>query len=456
MMKIKHRLYLIIISSILVASTAFAQSNGISMGNATAFGESSFAAGDTTKAIGKASLAFGLKVEAQGNYSFAAGNNNLARGTGAAALGLNTKAFGDYSFALGDGAAANGYSSIAIGNFAFTSEGGYGAIALGTSRAESPFSLAAGINNWASSGSDGAALFGSGNRAFSAAAFVVGQENFAYSFGETVIGQYSVEDPNGTPFVSNVPTDRIFTIGNGANSSERSNALVMLKNGDTDMTGNLDVKKRINIGNDDAEAEVGDIRYNQNTRDFEGFTNLGWKSLTAGGSPYGNNTPVGGTVLERMANVGSWHVPSMSQPRYAKISTIAGTSEDAGYTDYIDINAMEFNVENQNNFLKVTVLMPASKAAVLLLEGLRNATTYDELEILFTELNDVGTIIENKKYRFTDVVVTGVDFKYYGVDGQSNILNKDQELLYRVHFISNYAEIEDIPLTTVSEISLNN
>ena len=449
------RIQLITIVLIMTASTGYSQSSGISMGNATSSGAHAFAEGEETIASGTASLAFGLHVEARGDYSFAAGNNNTARGIGAIALGLNTTAIGDYSFALGEGASTNGYGSIAIGNFAYTSEGGFGAIALGTSRAESPFSLAAGINCVAFGGSDGAALFGSGNRAYSAAAFVVGQENFAHSFGETVVGQYSLEDPGGTPFASAVPTDRIFTIGNGANSSNRSNALVMLKNGDTDMTGNLDVKKRINIGNDDADAEVGDIRYNQNTGDFEGYTNLGWKSLTAGGSTYGNNSPVGGEVLDRIANVGSWHIPSLSEPRYAKISTIDGTSDDPGYTDYIDIRAMEFNVENHNNFLQVNLLMPASQAANILLEGLRNTTTYDELEIVFLEQDNSSVTFEDQTYLFEDVIVAGVDFKYYGVDGISNTMNKDQELLYRVHFITSYAEITDEPSGNIGIISLN-
>ena len=116
---------------------------------------------------------------------------------------------------------------------------------------------------------------------------------------------------------------------------------------------------------------------------------------------------------------------------------------------------MEFNVENHNNFLQVNLLMPASQAAIILLEGLRNTTTYDELEIVFLEQDNSSVTFEDKTYLFEDVIVAGVDFKYYGVDGISNTMNKDQELLYRVHFITSYAEITDEPSGNIGIISLN-
>ena len=65
------RIQLITIVLIMTASTGYSQSSGISMGNATSSGAHAFAAGEETIASGTASLAFGLHVEARGDYSFA-------------------------------------------------------------------------------------------------------------------------------------------------------------------------------------------------------------------------------------------------------------------------------------------------------------------------------------------------------------------------------------------------
>lgn len=68
--------------------------------------------------------------------------------------------------------------------------------------------------------------------------FSVGDENYANSYGEIVFGQF-----NDTAAISHidswVATDRLFTIGNGTSSGSESNALVMLKNGNTTFSGNI-------------------------------------------------------------------------------------------------------------------------------------------------------------------------------------------------------------------------
>ena len=70
-----------------------------------------------------------------------------------------------------------------------------------------------------------------------------GRENIAPSFGETVFGYLNTTyspGPNGATDPN--PTDRLFTIGNG-NSSERSNALTILKNANTTIGGTLEINK---------------------------------------------------------------------------------------------------------------------------------------------------------------------------------------------------------------------
>ncbi len=65
-----------------------------------------------------------------------------------------------------------------------------------------------------------------------------GWSAFAQSYGEFVIGLNSLNatSPTAESFIA---TDRIFTVGNGLSDLYRSNALVILKNGNTDINGAL-------------------------------------------------------------------------------------------------------------------------------------------------------------------------------------------------------------------------
>ncbi|MFZ9815374.1 MAG: hypothetical protein ACO3EO_08845, partial [Candidatus Kapaibacteriota bacterium] len=81
-------------------------------------------------------------------------------------------------------------------------------------------------------------LGGRSNTASGQFSLVAGLGNTAGSYGETVFGYYAT-DPNGTTS-SAVSTDRLFAIGNGT-SATRSTAFSILKNGNTDIAGTLDV-----------------------------------------------------------------------------------------------------------------------------------------------------------------------------------------------------------------------
>ncbi|WP_319482082.1 hypothetical protein [uncultured Draconibacterium sp.] len=69
---------------------------------------------------------------------------------------------------------------------------------------------------------------------------VGGQENTAWSYGETVIGFYSpyYAAESISEYRAN---DRLFVIANGTGDGSRSNALVMLKNGNTTLNGQLTI-----------------------------------------------------------------------------------------------------------------------------------------------------------------------------------------------------------------------
>lgn len=118
-----------------------------------------------------------------GEYSTAIGYNTLASGSLAIALGYNSEASGINSFAVGNDATATGLGANAIGD-----------------------------------------------------------NVYAKSLSETVIGSYNTDyTPGGTN--SWVSSDRLFVIGNGANFNARSNAMVVLKNGNTGLGSSAPVRK---------------------------------------------------------------------------------------------------------------------------------------------------------------------------------------------------------------------
>jgi len=68
----------------------------------------------------------------------------------------------------------------------------------------------------------------------------MGRGTSAESYGETAVGVYSESAGSFDP-TNFVASDRLFLIGNGTSDQARSNALVMLKNGNTTLNGELAV-----------------------------------------------------------------------------------------------------------------------------------------------------------------------------------------------------------------------
>ncbi|MFK7906281.1 MAG: tail fiber domain-containing protein [Chitinophagales bacterium] len=137
-----------------------------------------------------------------GQYSTALGYNNLAFGKGSVALGYNSIAEEPYSFAVGYNSNASDYHAIAIGTEAKAS--GYGATAIGTA-----------------------------NRSRGDYSATLGRGNIARSIHEIVVGAYCEEYEPGDSTFSFIGTDRAFVVGNGYDEDERSNALTVLKNGNS-------------------------------------------------------------------------------------------------------------------------------------------------------------------------------------------------------------------------------
>ena len=152
-------------------------------------------------------LKAGYNNTASGNYSVAMGRNTTASGSYSTAMGYGTTASANISTAMGQGTTASGFNSTAMGN---------GAIATGDYSAS------------------------------------IGNSTSAQAFWSLVVGSWNVLSGTTNSWVS---TDPIFVIGNGPNSSIRSNAMTVLKNGNvgigtTTPGTELDVTGRIKSTSD--------------------------------------------------------------------------------------------------------------------------------------------------------------------------------------------------------------
>ncbi len=238
-----------------------------------------------TDSVGIGALSYGIDLKAKGNYSISLGKSNKALGeyssatgvyndaTGKAsiAMGYFTKATGDYSIALGQNNLASGYGAFAVGHYNMAS--GLGAVALGaSSRASGDYSTSLGRSTVASG--IGAIASGNGSAARSDYSMAMGYQTIAKGFASTVIGLYndSLLLTNINAFLSGVP---LFIIGNGDNET-RSNAMVVYKNGNTVLNGNL----KINNGN----AAVGKV-----LMATDGLGNSDWINLSTTATGFAAN-----------------------------------------------------------------------------------------------------------------------------------------------------------------------
>ena len=215
--------------------------------NANSIGDYSFAIGENTKASGGNSVAAGHESEAIGDVSFALGEDAEASGNGSFALGYNVGSYGNFSLAAGYDAYTYGTTSFAIGDD-IEAYGDY-SFALGN------FSESAGKYSMA---------FGLGNKSF--------------SMGEMVAGMYATNYApiNVTTFDNN---DRLFTIGKGLNDANRSDALVILKSGNTTLNGDLGLNGALTI-NSAFSFPTADGTNGQ-TLSTDGNGTLSWTSFYA-------------------------------------------------------------------------------------------------------------------------------------------------------------------------------
>ena len=186
-------------------STSNASNHGDIGSNAVDLSYSS-GSSSTRGATGSSAVAMGINTTASGLFSTAMGANTTAIGTYSTAMGITTEASGTGSTAMGVSSEASGESSTAMGSLV----------------------RASGHNSTA-----------------------MGQYTIASDFASLVIGQYNSSGYSVTNNATSFNTaNTAFVIGNGADSSNKSDAFKVMFNGDTTVSNDLTVSGDVVISSD--------------------------------------------------------------------------------------------------------------------------------------------------------------------------------------------------------------
>lgn len=216
--------------------------------DADSIGRASVALGYNSIAKGQYSLALGYNAQARGVESMAFGSDAVSNAQSSVAIGSYSYAAGDHSFAIGDRATAGDYGSYALG--VLSSANPIHAVAVGYSAsATGQYAIALGIE------ANSQSLYG---KSFGTGTIVTG-------YGATSLGMFNdtLVNSNRTARVSTGP---LLIVGNGTSSINRSNALMILNNGNTGIGTNAPIEKLHVAGDILATGTItpSDERYKEN------------------------------------------------------------------------------------------------------------------------------------------------------------------------------------------------
>jgi hypothetical protein len=211
--------------SIGAGAVDLSQSDGSPSTTKGATGDNSFAAGISSTAEGFASFAFGLDSKALGANSVAIGTNSSAEGPGSVAIGVGPVALGGQTTALGwntrainQGATAFGFNTEAAGFFSTS----FGSDTRAGASSATAFGLGTNANGTAST------AFGDNTLASGRQSTALGWRTIAQAQNSFAIGSFNIAQGSTNSIVT---SDVLFAAGNGTSDDSRSNALVLLKNG---------------------------------------------------------------------------------------------------------------------------------------------------------------------------------------------------------------------------------
>jgi trimeric autotransporter adhesin len=185
-----------------------------------------------------------------GKYSMALGKAGTASGEHSVAIGHEAYADSDHSIAIGNSAVATGVNSYTFGEVSIAS--GKNAVAIGSNGAAVNTNAIV-IGNANSSLADSAISIGNSSTALGKNSFALGNNLTTNSYRESVFGTWN-ETYSPTSSTEWNAGDRLFVVGNGSSSSLKSNALTILKNGNTGIgtvspTEKLEVNGKIKTTN---------------------------------------------------------------------------------------------------------------------------------------------------------------------------------------------------------------
>jgi len=229
----------------------------ISSGASTTLGATgtyAVAMGQRATASSQNSIAIGDAVEASNNYAVAIGYGSTASGYRSFSAGENNTASSSSSTAIGNGSTATGYSSMAIGRGTIAS--GSHATSMGR------FSVASGTN-----------------------AISIGTNTAAESNNSLAVGRYNVG--GGDP-INWIATDALFEIGNGTDAANKTNAMTILKNGNTTLNGLLRIDSD-NIGGNIGYTFPGQDGIANQIMSTDGVGNISWINAPSGADNLGNH-----------------------------------------------------------------------------------------------------------------------------------------------------------------------
>ena len=310
---------------------------------ATASGKLSVAEGKGTSAQGENSHAEGMSTTASGAYSHAEGNNTTASASCSHAEGESTTANGDYSHAEGSGTEASGYYSHAEGD---------------STRASGGVSHAEGVNTIASgnySHAEGSETTASGNYSHAE-----GRGTIAMNECEHACGKYNQSNPN-----------QIYSIGVGTDNEHRRNAIMVMQNGDTSISGGT-----LNVS--------GDTHFH---------------------GPY--NYLSGTTIIENLSATPTTFDDALSETSVNAVQNSAVTrvifdNEKVIAASLNDLNDRKLDYSGVTTDTAMTYTA-SSASGVKLSHTKRTAITDDKLKVITTD--DFGHIIGARDVKASDIAV---------------------------------------------------
>ncbi|HPF10652.1 MAG TPA: hypothetical protein PKW08_05035 [Flavobacteriaceae bacterium] len=287
------------------------------------------------------------------SYSATAGTTNGALGLSAFGAGFETRVDGDYATAFGYRTQASGNRSVAIGNVVVAS--GYTAVALGNSATSSGYvsfstgqltnasgSIATAMGDGTTASGTRSTAMGYNTQSQGYATTTLGEGTIAKSLACLSIGAYNL-GLGGTGSIY-IDTEPIFEVGNGTDSSNRNNALTILKNGTItapsfDIAEITDSKALITKEFADANYTVETVETPTNATLNSGWTNYSATYESAGYYKHNNRVYLRGLLRNTNPIVGSGTViftlPSGYRPSKRKICT---AMQNGGIRVDIDTN----------------------------------------------------------------------------------------------------------------------